>query len=244
MAGRTQNAVPRQGENSLATLRRVPLFNELSQTELALIAERAVRRKFSPGALIFAEGGACQELLVVEEGSVRLFKTAASGRQQLIGIERAGNTLAEVPLFDGGRHSATASAIAATTLLSLDAEQFRRVCQRHPAVAMKVIKVLGHRLRHLDSLVEELSFSTVRGRLVAYLLRLARETGRHEGSAVEFSLKENNEELAARFGTVRELVSRNLGRLHGDGLIEMSKRKVRIVDLKKLELEAATEARG
>jgi len=100
-----------------------------------------------------------------------------------------------------------------------------------------VIKVLGHRLRHLDGLVEELSFSTVRGRLIAHLLRLAEERGRLTGGAAKFELDENNEELAARLGTVRELISRNLGRLHGEGLIEMQRRTVRIPDVKRLANE-------
>jgi CRP/FNR family transcriptional regulator len=77
----------------------------------------------------------------------------------------------------------------------------------------------------------------VRGRLIAHLLHLARERGRRDGSSVDFELNENNEELAARVGTVRELISRNLGRLHGDGLIEMRRRFVRIPDVQRLEDE-------
>jgi CRP/FNR family transcriptional regulator len=223
----------------IATLRRVPLFAELSKQELGAIAERATRKRYEQGFIVFSEGDTCRELLIVEEGSVKLFKSAANGREQLIGIERTGNTLTEVPVFDGGRYTVTALVIEPAVLLQLDAEHFRKVCLQQPEVAVKVIKVLGHRLRHLDGLVEELSFSTVRGRLIAHLLRLAEESGKHEGTSVEFELKENNEELAARLGTVRELISRNLGRLHGDGLIEMRRRAVRIPDMQKLESEVS-----
>jgi CRP/FNR family transcriptional regulator len=87
-----------------------------------------------------------------------------------------------------------------------------------------MIKALAHRLRLVDRLVEELSFVTVRGRLAAYLLRLADEAG-----SDDFHLPENNEELAARLGTVRELVSCNLGRLHTEGVIRVSRRHVRIL---------------
>jgi CRP-like cAMP-binding protein len=97
--------------------------------------------------------------------------------------------------------------------------------------------VLGHRLRHLNGMVEELSFSTVRARLIAHLLRVAKDCGRSAGSATEFELDENNEQLAARLGTVRELISRNLGRLHGDGFIEMRRRFVRIPDAERLKKE-------
>jgi CRP/FNR family transcriptional regulator len=102
-------------------------------------------------------------------------------------------------------------------------------------VALKVIKVLAHRLRHLSGLVEELSFATVRDRLAAHLIRLAENSGRTTKRGIEFDLAENNEELAARLGTVRELISRNLGRLHGEGLIEIRRRTVTIPDLPKLK---------
>ncbi len=221
----------------VATLRRVPLFAELSDGELGAIADRLTRREYGAGAIVFSEGERCRELLIVEAGAVRLVKTASNGREQLISIERMGSTLAEVPAFDEGRYSEAASAVEVTVLLRLPAEDFRIICLQHPEVAMKVIKVLGHRLRHLDGLVEELSFSTVRDRLIAHLLRLAEEGERRTGREAEFELRENNEELAARLGTVRELISRNLGRLHGDGLIEMKRRTVRVPDVSKLEKE-------
>src|SRR5437660_6722322 len=145
----------------LATLRRLPLFNDLSEAELSLIPDRVTTSHHDAGSTVFNEGEPCRELLIVKEGSVRLFKTAASGRQQLIGMERPGNSLAEVPVFDGGVYPATAVAMTATALLRLEAEHFQRICLQHPEVSLKVIKVLGHRLRRMGSLVEELSFSTV-----------------------------------------------------------------------------------
>jgi CRP/FNR family transcriptional regulator len=119
----------------------------------------------------------------------------------------------------------------------LSADNFRKTCLQNPDLALKVFKVLGHRLRHLMSLVEDLSFSTVRSRLIAHLLELADQIGRHTSQGVQFELIENNEELAARLGTVRELVSRNLGRLHGSALIEVNRRTVTIPDVQALRNE-------
>jgi len=215
----------------VGTLRRLPLFTDLSDAELALIAENVSRAYFENGALIFAEGDVCRELFVVEEGTVKVFKSASNGRQQLLGIERKGSSLAEVAAFDGGRYPVSAEATSSTTLLRLSADSFRKTCLKNPEMALKVFKVLAHRLRHLVGLVEELSFSTVRVRLIAYLLRLAEENGQRTPQGIHFQLNENNEELAVRLGTVRELISRNLGRLHGDRLIEMNKRTVNIPNL-------------
>ena len=127
-------------------------------------------------------------------------------------------------------YSATAIAITRTEILRLQGHQFRALCLAQPAVAVKVIGVLGHRLRHLRNLVEELSFTTVRDRLISHLLRLAGDRGIQGEAGIGILLDENNEELATRLGTVRELISRNLGRLHGEGLIVMRRRSVCIPD--------------
>jgi Crp-like helix-turn-helix domain len=93
-------------------------------------------------------------------------------------------------------------------------------------------------LRHMVRLVEKLSFSTVRGRLVAHLVGVAEEIGRQTEQGIQFERIENNEELAVRLGTVRELISRNLGRLHGGaGLISIRKRTVTVPNLTALKNE-------
>jgi CRP/FNR family transcriptional regulator len=229
--------MPEVKSSLVATLRRLPLFNDLSEEQLALIAERVTVIDYECDATIFSEGDSCRELLIVKEGMVKLLKSAPNGRQQLLTVERAGGSLAEVAVFDGGAYPATAVAARRTILLRLDAQRFRRICLEHPEVAVKVVTVLGSRLRRMGSLVESLSFSTVRERLIAYLLHLAVEEGRPTAAGIEFRLNENNEELAARLGTVRELVSRNLGRLHNEGLIQMRRRAVTVPKLAALKRE-------
>ncbi len=208
----------------VGTLHRLPLFTDLTGSELTLIADRVTIQRFRQREIVFSEGDPCRELLIVRDGRVNLLKTAPNGRQQLLSVERAGNSLSEISVFDGDPYPATAEAATESTILRLDADHFRKVCLQHPEMALKVIKVLGHRLRHMSSLIEDLSFSTVRGRLVAYLGHLAREAGHRVSEGIEFELTENNEQLVARLGTVRELVSRNLGRLHNEGLVQMSRR--------------------
>ena len=220
------------------TLRRVPLFADLSELELLLVADRATIRHYDSGEIIFSEGQACSELFIVKEGRVKILKSAANGRQQLLSIERAGNTLSELSIFDGSPYSATAEAATATSVLCVQADRFRKICRQSPEVALKVIKVLGFRLRRMAALVEELSFSTVRSRLIAHLVRLIQENGNQGAHGMEIELLENNEELAARLGTVRELVSRNLGRLHNEGLIEVRRRRIIIPNVAALKREA------
>ena len=91
-----------KGKPLTGTLRRVPLFNELSELELASIAANVISNSYKAGQVIFSEGDKGSDLLVVEEGCVRVVKTAPNGRHQLISIERAGSSLGEVSAFDGG----------------------------------------------------------------------------------------------------------------------------------------------
>jgi len=225
--------------NLVGTLHRLPLFTDLTESELNLVAARVTIQRFRARETVFSEGDPCRELLVVRDGRVNLLKTAANGRQQLLSVERAGNSLSEISVFDGDPYPATAEAATETTLLRLDAEHFRKICLQHPEMALKVIKVLGHRLRRMGRLIEDLSFSTVRGRLVAYLGHLAHEAGHRVSEGVAFELTENNEQLAARLGTVRELISRNLGRLHNEGLIQISRRTVLVPNPNALAEEMA-----
>jgi CRP/FNR family transcriptional regulator len=110
----------------------------------------------------------------------------------------------------------------------------------HPEVALKVLRVVGARLRRLVEIIEELSFTTVRHRLASLLVRLSQREGTPSAAGVEFLLPGSNQDLAAQLGTVRELVSRNLSRLQAEGLLKLEGRRVVIPDLKSLEAELET----
>jgi len=230
------------GCGMIDTLRRVPLFQDLSMPELASLAAKASRQRYGRGQLVFSESECGGDLLIVESGIVKALKTAPDGRQQLIAIERAGSSLGEVSVFDGGAYSVTAVASEPTVLLRISGEYFRAVCLAHPQLAIKVIRVLGSRLRQSRRLIEELSFGTVRDRLIAHLLREAEERGAQTPQGIRFQRNGNNEDLAAQLGTVRELVSRNLGRLHGEGLVIIEPRSVTIPDLERLRGELRQRA--
>jgi len=107
-------------------------------------------------------------------------------------------------------------------------------------VALKVLKVVGGRLRRLVGIIEELSFTTVRQRLGAYLLRMAQSEGRRVAQGVEVTLPANNQELAAQIGTVRELISRNLSRLQAEGIVSIDGRSLVIRDVKALESDLSS----
>jgi CRP/FNR family transcriptional regulator, cyclic AMP receptor protein len=227
--------------NPAQTLARVPIFSGLSENELTFLAQRAVPRQYSAGELVFSEGETCTGLYVVESGHIRIFKSSSGGREQVLSIDGPGSSVAELPVFDGGSYPASVVAVEDASLLFVSKQDFQALCLAHPQVALKVLRVVGARLRRLVGIIEELSFTTVRSRLASFLLRLARKEGKSTANGVELVLPASNQELAAQIGTVRELVSRNLSRLQSEGLIRMDGRNLVIVDPKKLESELSSE---
>jgi CRP/FNR family transcriptional regulator, cyclic AMP receptor protein len=107
-------------------------------------------------------------------------------------------------------------------------------------VSLKVLQVVGSRLRRLVGIIEELSFTTLRHRLISWLLREAEAHGRPVGKGTVFELGMTHQELAAHIGTVRELVSRNLARLQAQGLIHTQGREITILDREGLETDLAS----
>src|SRR5213082_1236277 len=198
----------------IETLRRVPFFAVLPPDELRALAAHCVVRRLRRDEMLFAEGDSCGGLFVVQAGAVKQFKMAETGREQVRVTERAGSTVGELALFDGGSFPASAAAVEDSTVLYLPKREFLDVCRHNSGVAFAVIRSLASRSRYLTSLVEE------------------------------FPLEETNQEIGAEIGTVRDLVSRNLRRLVDRRIIKMERRKVIVLDMPELEAQIAGTKRA
>lgn len=227
-------------ENYEAVLRKTQLFASLSEREMRTLCVRVSKRHFDRGEMLFSEGDPCRGLFVVAAGRIRIFKLSPSGREQVLAIEEPGSSFAELPVFDGGAYPASASALEDANVLFISRQDFQEYCREHPEVALKVIAVVGSRLRRLVGIIEELSFTTVRQRLISLLLRLAQEGGTSTKQGVRVELAATHQDLAAELGTVRELVSRNLSRLRAEGLLEIDGRTIIVKDLAGLRREQIT----
>jgi len=211
-------------------LKDAALFAALDESELNSLAARCGLRSYSPGEILFSEGQSCAGLYIVTSGRIRIFKTSPAGREQVLAIEGPGSSVAELPVFDGDPYPASAAAIEPASALFISRPDLHALCLEHPQIALKMLQVVGARLRRLVGIIEELSFTTVRGRLISWLLREA-------GARRTFSLNASHHEIAAQIGTVRELVSRNMARLQAQGLIESHGREVTIPDPEALEAD-------
>jgi CRP-like cAMP-binding protein len=204
---------------------------------MSALLHRVSSRKFARGEILFHEGDPCRGLFLVARGKIRIFKVSANGREQVLAIEASGSSFAELPVFDGGNYPASASAFEDSEVLFISRKDFQDFCRDHPEVGLKVIAVVGARLRRLVGIIEDLSFSTVRQRLIALLLRLAQTSPYHSAEGVRVELTKSQQDLAAELGTVRELISRNLGRLQAEGYLDVDGRHIVIKNLAGLKRE-------
>jgi CRP/FNR family transcriptional regulator len=224
--------------DKIAALRRTALFGGLNEPELNALAVRAIERHLRRGEILFVAGDEAAGLFVIVQGALRAFREGVDGREQVIHVERAGATIAELPVFDDNAYPSTVAAEEETTVLFLSKRDVKSLCLAHPEIALAALKLLAGRLRKCAELVEALSLREVDQRLARWLLAEARARGRRNGGDLEVALVLTNQQIASHIGSVREVVSRALARLQQNGLVTVQGRRVLIADEESLAVFA------
>lgn len=215
-----------------------PLFRGMAAIALNELAKRVQERHLTAGQLLFAAGQSADGMYIVSSGSVRAFRVNLDGREQTIHVERAGGMLAEVAVFDDGPYPSNAVAEEDSTVLFLAREDVRAFMLRHPETALIALGLMAKKLRTVAALAEQLALMDVHQRLVALLLQEARESSRPLEDGISFSLPLSHARLAARLGTVREVVTRGLQKLVHQGIIEIHGHRIVVRDLEALRAQA------
>lgn len=208
-----------------------PFFAGVDEPTYAELLASAQTRKYDKGETLFLDGEPCKGLFLLQSGAVKIYKVNEAGREQIIHIQHPGDAVAELPLFDNGPYPAAAAALEETVVLFIPKATFNDLLDRRPQLSRAVITALARRLRKMVDLVENLSLRGVRQRLARLLLEEAKG---HQA----FLLLYTNEELAARLGSVRDVISRTLSGLQADELIKLTGRHVQIIDPEGLAVEA------
>ena len=203
-----------------SVLKQTALFKNLDSRTLRRLAEQAIEQNFKRNAVLFVEGDPSRGLYLIAKGAVRGVRSDRDGREQVIFIERAPATIAEVPAFDEGAYFSTVIAEEAARVYFFDKSYLQALCLEYPAFALTALKVVGQRARNLAELVEELALCEVGERLIHFLLSEAENQCKEMTvSEIHLNINLTRSQIAARIGTVREVVSRKLIRLKAEGLI-------------------------
>jgi CRP-like cAMP-binding protein len=204
-------------------LERIPYFSGLGAAELDGIRKLVFERTFDRGEVIVVEGESAEALYFVVSGVVRVFKTSLEGKEQILNIVRPGESFNDVPVFDGDPTPATAQAMGPVVVYGIRKGKLEPILRERPQVALNVIRVLAAQVRNLVSLVEDLSFRHVIGRVAKILLE-------HVGDGTTPLPRLTQQEMAGMAGTAREVVGRSLKALEEEGAIRLDHHRIVITD--------------
>ena len=205
----------------LKTLRSNPYFDDLPEDVLKQIAQNTQLREYERGDVLFWEADTGAGMHIIESGSVKLYRISPQGRQYIISVMSEGATCNEVPAFDGGANPVNVEALETSRVWVIDQATLRNLVKTHPEFALKVLNRLGQNLRNLVRKVSEMAFYQVTNRLARLIIELPSEEARTHWT---------QEQLAARLGTVREVVARSLKELEKSGAIRIEDRRIHITD--------------
>ena len=204
-------------------LQSIPHFSGLSPAEFDSINRFIFEKTAERGELVLIEGEPAEVLYFIASGAVKVFKSSAEGKEQILHIVRPGESINDVSIFDDGPNLTSAQAMGSVVLYGIRRGELEVILRDHPQVALNVNKVLAGKVRILASLVEDLSFRPVIGRVAKILLE-------HAGDGDGPLPRLTQQEMAAMAGTAREVVGRSLKALEEEGAISLERHRIIIRD--------------
>src|SRR5690242_20470421 len=191
-------------------LKHVPLFAELANAELEIVAAQSRRKRYPKGSIVFHEGDHGDCLCVILSGRVKVSLLGARGQEAIVRTLERLDFLGEIALIDDAPRSATVIAMEATEVLEIAREPFLTLVREHPAIALKVMAQLARALRRTDEQIRTLSMFDVHGRVLRSLLLMAMDRGETARSRMLLRPRPSVAEIARMVGCTRETVSRSM----------------------------------
>ena len=219
--------------DKIELLQSVSIFWDLNEDELGHIADKMVAKHFENGNYIFLEDSEGEQCFFVLEGSVKVTRLSKDGREVILAMLNEGDFFGEMSLLDGESRSANVIALEKTKVLTLDRNDFIAVVNDYPQIAVQLLKELARRLRKSDRQIASLSLSDAEKRIALCIIRFADEQGVIQNGKVSIPKTPIQQDIANMAGTSRETVSRALGLLEKEDLIERHGRELIILDYKK-----------
>ena len=208
-------------------LKEIPLFRELSESQLDKIKRISTLKVYKKGEVIFNPGDAGDCFFVLRRGKVKIFKTSR-GKEQIIKIFNKPALFGEAASFTGKNFPAWAEAIEDSEVIVIPRQDFLQLMKEDPEIGMNLLSVMAQRLIHLTNVIESLSLKDALSKVASYILRRYEEEGNPE---IPFSTSMASMEL----GLSKETVSRMLGKLKDLGAIEKSGNRVKISNITALK---------
>jgi CRP/FNR family transcriptional regulator, nitrogen oxide reductase regulator len=219
----------------LRLLADLPFFAGLSPADVAAINQHFREVGFEPDEMIYLAGDPAARMFVVAEGRVKLFQSAANGRNVLLNLLAPGEFFGGLFSLGTEAYVDTAQAQTSACILQVSSDEFRKILDRHPGVAIRVLEVMAQRLQAANERVFLLSTSPVERRVAVTLLKLAGKMGRKRKVGLLIDMPLSRENLADMTGSTPESVSRAISQFQKEGWIATGRMWIALKDLVALQ---------
>jgi CRP/FNR family transcriptional regulator, cyclic AMP receptor protein len=242
LRGRRLSKVPLSLEEKVRLLSMVDVLESLPKEELEKLARLARDASYEPGEILPEpqEGG--EKLYVLKEGRVQLYVELPGRGEITLSVVEGGSIFGEIAVCGQGSEKVHARALMPSIVCTLKTEILEQLIQRHPAVALAIVRMQSERLRQSEVRFAELAHKQIPARLASLILRLAASEGIVSREGIRIETPYTHEQLSSMIGARREAVSRAMKELRQKGAVEVVRHRVHLRDREALEQEA--EARS
>jgi CRP-like cAMP-binding protein len=229
-------------QTKLWYLKRCDLFERLTPEQAERLDRRASLLTFRRRSLIYSSTEPGQSVMILASGRVKIKDITPEGKETILAFIEEGEIFGELALLDSQPRSEFAEAVEDSQVLVIPREELLWLMEQRPDVSLSVTKLIGFRRRRIENRLRNVLFLPSRERMVRLLLELVESHGERRGTACEIRLPLSHQDLASLIGLTREMVTRVLGELQAEGLVEVRRRRIKIIDYKRLSGSSADPA--
>jgi len=208
-------------------------FRHLSKDELEILNFEKDFKQYRRGELLYNEGSRISGFYCINRGIIKVFKTGIDGKEQIIRFAKPGDIIAYRSVLSNEPACTSARVIEDARVCFIPSHILIDFVKENPLFSMEIMKLTCHELGEANEYITDIAQKTVRERLAEVLLHLINDFGLDNDNYLRITL--TREELANIVGTATESVIRLLSEFKSDSYIELSGRKIRILDRKSLE---------
>lgn len=212
----------------LTTIKNVPLFSDLTDTELQLVMTSGTQLGMPPKNIVFQEGDPGHHLLVILSGHVQILLYGKDGKEFILSVLGKGDFFGEMAILESAPRSATVKTVEECEFFVLGQKELAALLTQHPGLAVKILKSISRRLRKLTEQVRGLVMFDIYGRLGRCLLNLAETQGSQSSDQFVITNRPSFQELANMVGCSREALSRTMKALKNNGCLTVTKKAIYI----------------
>lgn len=221
-----------QSSRALQVLSRLAPLGGLDAAPLEALAKVAVPQRYEAGQVIYLEGEPATTVYVLESGWIKATRMSPEGREQALSVLKPPEIFGDIAVFSGTPYPGTVVALEEVEAWAIDGDALRDLVGRFPSLASAVLRHLARRVLYFIELAEDLSLRPVEARLANTLLKNAQES---DGELIVPRRQWTTfDEMAARLGTVRDVLSRALRTLEGEGLLRVERHRIVLLDAEAL----------